>query len=219
MKIDKLGLLILGLLTAASGVLVLQLITGSPPVNNPNYMPITNKVLKKAAFIVAYRDYRDQEYFIPKEIFEKAGVSVVTASSQNGIAVGVDGGEAAVDLLLSALRGSDYDAIVFIGGPGAIKYLDVADSYRVAKEAIIGRKVLGAICVAPIILANGGILDGKKATVWSGPMNKTAIDLIRAGGATYVEAAVISDGLIVTGNGPDASEEFAKKIVEMIKKQ
>lgn len=201
----------------AGAILSVQLVVKSSVISNQNDMPIISNVdIRKAALIIAYRDFRDQEYFIPKKILEKSGIRVATVSNKEGIAIGSDGGEAPVGLLLSSFRAADYDAIVFIGGPGAAKYLDNADSYRVARDAVSFNKILGAICVAPIVLANGGVLDGKNATVWSGPMDKMAINIIKAGGAKYVDNRVVVDGLIVTGNGPDASEEFAREIIKMM---
>ncbi|MFH0792358.1 MAG: DJ-1/PfpI family protein [bacterium] len=216
-NINKQGLLTLCLLLLSSATLVVQLVSGSSAISNQNNMPIVNNVaIRKVAMVVAYRDFRDQEYFIPKKILEKSGIRVATVSNKEGIAIGIDGGEAIVSLLVSSLKATDYDAIIFIGGSGATKYLDNADSYRVAEEAISLNKILGAICVAPVILANGGFLDGKNATVWSGPMNKIAIDALKAGGAKYINKPVVVDGLIVTGNGPDASEEFTREIIKIM---
>ncbi|MEN6511444.1 MAG: DJ-1/PfpI family protein, partial [Chloroherpetonaceae bacterium] len=69
------------------------------------------------------------------------------------------------------------------------------------------------ICLAPVILANAGILKGKKATV-SGTESKT----IEVKGAKYTEPGVTIDGLIVTANAPRASRRFGQAIVELLKK-
>ena len=53
---------------------------------------------KKAVMIIAFRDFRDKEYFVPKEILEKAGIEVKTASNKKGTAIGADGGDTEVDL-------------------------------------------------------------------------------------------------------------------------
>ena len=46
---------------------------------------------KSIVMIIAFRDFRDAEYFVPKEILEEAGVEVKTASNKLGVAVGADG--------------------------------------------------------------------------------------------------------------------------------
>jgi protease I len=171
---------------------------------------------KKAVIIVAFRDFRDEEYFVPKEILEKAGVEIKTASNQKGKAIGADGGEVEVNLLVSEVKPADFDAVVFIGGPGCLSSLDNEDSYKVAKETISEGKVLAAICISPVILAKAGILEGKKATVWNSIMDKSAIKILEENDTVYQDKAVVVDGKIITGNGPAAGKEFGKAIIDAI---
>lgn len=170
--------------------------------------------MSKIAMVIAFRNFRDEEYFIPREIFQRAGAKITTVSTAIGNAIGIHGGEAGVQLTLEDVRASDYDAIVFIGGAGAKNLAENEDALRVVKEAAAAEKVLGAICIAPAILARAGILFGKKATVWSSSMDKSAVRILREEGALYKEGPVIIDGKIITANGPEAAREFAQKIVE-----
>ena len=171
---------------------------------------------KKVAMIIAFRDFRDAEYFVPKEILEKAGVEVKTASNKLGVAIGADGGEAKVDLLVSEINVADFDAIIFVGGPGALKNLDNEESYKLIKETVSQNKVLASICISPVILAKSGVLEGKKATVWTDPFSSQA-KILKEKGAIYEKKNVVVDGKIITANGPQAAEEFAKAIVEALK--
>ena len=168
---------------------------------------------KKIVIIAAFRDFRDEEYFVPKEILEQAGFDVKTASNKKGVAIGADGGEANVDFLISDIDILYFDAIVFAGGPGALAYLDTEDSYRVAKEAVAKKKILAAICIAPVILAQAGALRNKKATVWSAPMDKKGIEILKKNGATYEYKSVVIDGNIITANSPAVAGEFARAVV------
>jgi len=171
---------------------------------------------KKIAIIIAYKDFRDEEYFIPKEVLENAGAEIKTASTKKGTAIGADGGEVEIDLLVSEINPADFDAIVFIGGPGALKYLDNEDSYQLAKETISQNKVLAAICISPVILAKAGVISGKKATVWSNPLDKSAIKILENNGAIYQDESVVVDEKIITGNGPAAAEEFGETIIGVL---
>lgn len=168
---------------------------------------------------VAFRDFRDEEYFIPKEIFEKAGADITTVSTSPGIAIGVDGGEAKIDMLISDFSSINFDAVVFIGGSGTQKLLDDSVIHRIAQESIRRDKVVGAICVAPVILAKAKILQRKKATVWSSALDKSAVKILKDNGAIYIDESVVVDGKIVTGNGPGAAEEFAEKIIGLLAKK
>lgn len=172
---------------------------------------------KKIALIIAFRDFKDEEYFIPKEIFEGKGVKVITASTERGVALGADGGETGVDFLISELEPADFDAVVFVGGPGALKYLDNEISYKIIKETESCGKILGAICISPVILAKAGVLAGKRATVWSSSFDKWPIKILKENGAEYVNEDVVIDGKIITANGPSAAPKSAEKIVKILK--
>ena len=171
---------------------------------------------KKAAIIIAFRGFRDEEYFVPKEILEKAGFEIKTASNQKGTAIGADGGEVEVDLLVSEIKTADFDAVIFIGGPGCLVSLDNENSYKVAQETVSQNKILAAICISPAILAKAGVLQGKKATVWSSIMDKSAVKTLEENGAVYQDELVVIDGKIITGNGPDAAKEFGEAIIKTL---
>lgn len=171
---------------------------------------------KKIAQIIAFRDFRDEEYFIPRNIFLQKGAKVKTVSDKEGIAIGANGGEAKVDLKLEELNIDEFDAILFTGGPGALDHLDKEISYEIAKKTLGSGKVLGAICISPVILAKAGVLEGKKATVWSSTLDKEPIKILEENGVIFVDERVVRDGNIVTGNGPAAAKEFAEKIIEVL---
>ncbi len=171
---------------------------------------------KKIVMVIAFRDFSDEEYFIPKEILEKAGFEITTASNFSGIATGAYGGEIKVDILLDDLRVDDFEAIVFVGGTGAAKYVEDERIHSIIREFAEKNKVLAAICLAPAILARAGVLKNKKATAWLGPLDKTFIRVLEQEGAEYVAKSVVIDGKVITANGPTAAREFAQAIVRVL---
>jgi len=171
---------------------------------------------KSILIVIAYKDFRDEEYFKTREVFESAGAKITVASNKIGEAIGIEGNTVETEVLVKDANPKDYDAVVFIGGSGALTYLDNEDSYKLAKETIIGNKVLAAICISPVILAKAGVLDGRKATVWTSPVDKSAVKILEENGAEFNDEMVISDGMIITGNGPSASKEFAIKVMEVL---
>lgn len=172
--------------------------------------------MNNIAIILASKDFRDEEYFVTKEVLEKQGNTIKTISNDKS-AVGRFGGEAIVDILLEDLKIDDFDAIVFVGGNGAIELLDNDISYNICKECIKKDKILAAICISPVILAKADVLRGKKATVWSSNMDKSAISMLEENGAIYDPKPVIIDGKIITGQNPDASSDFALSIDKILK--
>ncbi len=168
----------------------------------------------KAVLIIAGENFRDEELFKTKRQLEDAGINTVTASTRTGLIRGMLGGTAEATVTLDGLDVDDYDAIVFIGGTGAAAYFGNFNALKIAREAAAKKKVLAAICIAPTILANAGLLQHVKATSFSSERAR----LIRAG-AIYTGVAVERDGLIITGSGPGAAELFGRTIAEAVNEQ
>lgn len=101
--------------------------------------------------------------------------------------------------------------LFFVGGAGSREYFNNPVAHKIAQDTLIQSKVLGAICIAPVILANAGLLKGKKATVFNSEINT-----IKAKGANYTGNPVEEDEKIITAIGPEAAYEFGNKIVEAI---
>jgi peptidyl-prolyl cis-trans isomerase A (cyclophilin A) len=168
---------------------------------------------KKILMIVAPQNFRDEEYFEPRKILEDAGAQVTTASLVTGPVTGARGGTATADILLSAAQPDDYAAIVFIGGSGAEVYRDNPDAHRLAAAFTSAGKPVAAICIAPAILANAGVLKGKKATAFS-----SAQQALTDGGAIVTPQPVVQDGLLITANGPEAAGAFGQALLAQLRK-
>jgi protease I len=181
---------------------------GKKQASTNNMNTAKNKIL----MVVSPIDFRDAEYFVPKAIFEKTGMEVRTASIQSGTAKGADGGEVKIDLTISDVNISDFDAVIFVGGPGMAQIVADDSLQMLAKKFYDAGKLTTAICVAPSILARAGILEGKQATSFDGVKED-----LKNGKANYTGNKVEVDGKIITANGPEAAKEFGEKIVEALK--
>ena len=177
----------------------------------------SNQKTKKAAMIIAFSGFKDEEYFVTKRTLENEGIEITTVSNKEGTASGADGGEAKVDITVSRLSVEDYDGIVFIGGSGCLENLDNENSYKIVAETVEKNKILGSICISPVILAKVGVLKGKKATVWSSALYKQSIKALKDNGAVYQDKDVVEDGNIITANGPSAAEKFGETIAAKLK--
>jgi protease I len=158
--------------------------------------------------VIAPKYFRDEEYFIPRDAFIANHYSVTTASEKLGDIVGSKGAIANASLLLKDVSASDFDCVVFVGGQGSYAYDHNHQIHRIAQDFYSQHKLTTAICHAPILLGNAGLLHDKKATVFSDDVSK-----LHALGAHYMPAAVVVDGTIITANGPAASTDFAKTII------
>ena len=177
----------------------------------PNTVEVPNLEGTRVVMVIAHRDFRDEELLKPQALLEKAGAQVTVASSSLEPATGALGAKVTPDVLLKDVDADAYEAVVFIGGPGAKEYWDDRTAHGLARQAVERGSVVAAICIAPVTLANAGLLDGKKATVW-----RTESGRLRAQGADYTGAEVEVDGRLITSNGPEAAEEFGKAIAEAL---
>ncbi len=166
----------------------------------------------KILYVIAQKGFKDDEYFIPKKMFEEDGMVVDVTSEKIGEAIGSDGGIAKVDLPLSEASMQHYKAIVVAGGPGALSLDGNEDLKRLLLEAMKEDKLVCAICIAPVLLARAGILRNRSATVWNED-DKQAAELHKYN-AMYFNEDIVLDKNIITANGPHAAEEFGKTIIE-----
>lgn len=173
--------------------------------------------MKKILFIIAKEGFREEEFFVPAEILRKADHQILVASDGNPgeTAIGADGGEAKIYFNFNEIDPRDFDLIVFVGGPGALKHLDNETSYKIAKKTVAEGGKLAAICIAPTILAKAGVLAGKRATVWTSSLNKKSIDVLKENSAIYVDEPVVVDE-IITANSPEAAEEFGNALLKIL---
>lgn len=173
---------------------------------------------KNILMIVAFKNFRDEEFIIPYQEFLKEGAKVTICSTQLGIAQGMFGHKTKVDLTTDQAKPQDYHAIVYIGGKGTPTVRSNDSAIHLLTEAMKDdTKILAAICWAPTILAKAGALNKKKATVWLGDdpeYEKKTSEVLTQYGANYIKEHVVSDGNIVTGDGADAALPFALKVIE-----
>jgi protease I len=163
---------------------------------------------KKIVMIIAERMFEASEFKELKDVFEQEGAKIIVACSTLSEASGSGLYVLTVkpDILITDIETKNFNAIVFIGGIGCAEYFDNPIAHKIAKQALDQGKIIAAICGAPVILANAGLLQGKKATT-SRSYN------IKQKGAIYTGNPVERDGNIITANGPAASKQFAEKIV------
>ena len=166
---------------------------------------------KKAVMIIARSNFRDEELLKPKEVLEKNGVIVTVASSSLKEATGMLGAKVKPDILFTNINVSEYDAVIFVGGTGASEYWDNPTAHKIANDAHNAKKIVGAICIAPVTLAKAGLLTNKKATTYS-----STVSDIKSSGAKYTGADVERDGNIITASGPAVAQKFGETIVKAL---
>ncbi|WP_018341529.1 DJ-1/PfpI family protein [Cytophaga aurantiaca] len=171
---------------------------------------------KRIVMLLASEKFRDCEFIVPKAFFEQSGIKVRVASTKL-TATGRFGFSVSSDVLIEYLNPADYDGIFFVGGAGSIEYIDNIKAKAVFEKFLELKKPIAAICAAPRNFLKWGLLKGKKCTGF----NKDGVFSSMAkeyGAIGLPEEEVVEDGLILTANGPEASEACAIAFIHLLNK-
>ena len=164
----------------------------------------------KTALVIFADGFEELEAVGTADILRRLGVKVTTAALNWKRATGAHGMEIATDASLGEACMGDYDVVVLPGGmPGAANLAADEQVADVLKRTSERGAVIAAICAAPFVLAEQGLLDGKKFTMYPGFDS-------RLNGLKYASDPAMRDGNIVTGKGPGAVFDFAAEIAEAI---
>ena len=168
--------------------------------------------MTRALMVIAPTVFRDEEYAVPKGVLEAHGIDVTTASVAPGECIGKLGmhahGHDRRFVMPSRTRGTPWCSWEV---PARQVFFDDADAHELARAQRDSGRVLAAICIAPSTLARAGLLDGVRATAF--PSQE---DDLRAHGAQWTGEPVTVDGRIVTGNGPEAAEQFGEAVAAVL---
>ena len=168
---------------------------------------------KKIAIIAADMVER-VELVKPRKALEQAGAKTELLSIKPGKIDAFDHFDKAeqikVDRLIEEADASDYDALMIPGGVGNPDQLRTDENAVSFVRAFFeAGKPVAAICHAPWVLIEAGVVRGRMLTSW--PSVQT--DIRNAGGTWVDEPAVVDRGL-VTSRKPDDIPAFSKKMIE-----
>lgn len=216
-KITALLLVIVLIITAAGCGRANGKETATPtpePTATPAPTPTPGPHVPTIAFVIANQQFNFKEYEACRVLFTIDQYKILTAGQQTGTAVSMDGKEVTVDTAIGAVNADELDALIVIGGSGATALYDDTALQALIQAVYAAGKPVGAICLAPVTLANAELLSGRDATVYP---DESAVTALTDAGANYIEDSdVVTDGTIVTANGPDASNDFAVAVQTLL---
>jgi len=137
------------------------------------------------------------------DVLRRCNIEVITVSvTGKRVIHGAHGISVMADALYRNASVRDSEAIILPGGKAAAQTLYAFESLKSTICSLCGQKrIIAAICAAPMVLGDAGILEGVKATCYPGFER-----FLKGGIAT--EGAVVEDGNVITGNGPGAALPF-----------
>lgn len=166
--------------------------------------------MKKVYLFLAY-GFEETEALTTVDLLRRAGIEVITVSvTANNIVTGAHRIPVVSDIKIDESNFCDADAIIIPGGQPGVNNLKACEKIRnIIKMSFDNNKLICAICAAPIILGEMGLLNGKKATCYPG--NESDLD-----GAILSNDIVCVDDNIVTSRGVGTAIDFALEIIKIL---
>jgi len=144
------------------------------------------------------------------DILRRAEIGIVLAGLLPGPIVGAHNINIIPDTTIDAVTAASFDMIVLPGGqPGTDNLNADRRIHALLAEFAAKEKLIGAICAAPIVLAAAGLLSGKKATCY--PSYREQLN-----GGIFEDTPVVSDGTIITSQGPGTAIDFGLAIASRL---
>ncbi|MGD0283516.1 MAG: DJ-1 family glyoxalase III [Dissulfurispiraceae bacterium] len=144
------------------------------------------------------------------DILRRADITVVIAGLHTGHIESARHVKVIPDTTIDAIHADNFDMLVLPGGQPGADNLNADQRVKgLVREFHDKGKLTGAICAAPYVLANAGVLEGRQVTAYPTYEN-------RLGNARYMDENVVSDGHILTSKGPGTALQFGIAIVEKL---
>ncbi|MCH9048377.1 MAG: DJ-1/PfpI family protein [Gammaproteobacteria bacterium] len=170
------------------------------------------KVLAPKVLVPLAQGCEELEAITIIDLLRRAGIEVTSAGLDAGSVTASRGVTLIPDTDLESALKSDYDMIVLPGGlPGADHLNNDERIKSVLKKMSNNDKYIAAICAAPKVLANVGVLTGKTATSYPG-----FLDGLGLSDTTLSDEAVVRDGKVITSRGPGTAMDFALELIEVL---
>ena len=168
---------------------------------------------KRILMVIPHENFRDEEFSEPHTIFIKEGAQITVASTDTTEAHGMLGMTVKPDILIDEVNALDYEAIVLIGGSGSPVLWDNEKLHEILRTAHKEKKIIGAICLAPVTLVKAKIMEGKTVTCYRTPDVEA---IFKEYNVQLSEKDVEVVDNIVTANGPPAATAYAEKIAQLL---
>lgn len=166
----------------------------------------------KVLVILPTTGFNDDELGPVKTTLETAGATLVYASASEGDVTSA-GGVTIKVVSITEPRTTELLGAVVIGGLGTISLVDNGIVHKALRMIERDRKPIGALSQGVAVLARGGLLKGKRATIFMSP---DMLKELKDGGAQYEKKPISMDGDLVTADGAASAERFAIVLRELL---
>ncbi len=146
------------------------------------------------------------------DLLRRAQIEVVVAALDDPFVTCSRGTQIIAEETLDDVLEEEFDMIVLPGGQPGANNLNADERIRkLLKQQAAKEKYTAAICAAPKVLANAGLLSKRNATAFPGTLEALTLP------DTQVQkTAVVVDGKVVTSRGPGTAMDFALTLIELL---
>lgn len=160
--------------------------------------------MKKRVLCLLNDGFEEIEVVTPVDLLRRADIEVVIAAMANKTVTGRGGIRIEADVLLADIDTSGFDMLFIPGGPGVGDLRQDGRAAVLAKEFTTAEKPVAAICAAPLILMDAGLLEGRRFTAYQSVREEL-------GGG--LDERVVVDGEIITSCGAGTALDFALALI------
>ena len=158
-------------------------------------------------YVFLAEGFEETEAITPIDMLRRCGKEVLTVGVTGKVVRGSHNIPVECDITIDEADVGGLEMIVLPGGmPGTLNLGADETVDKVIREFAAAGKLVSAICAAPSVLGQAGLLEGKKATCHPGFEDKLL-------GAAWLEEPVVVDGNIITSRGMGTAIAFALEIV------
>ena len=164
--------------------------------------------MKQAAVLMA-QGFEEGETATIVDILRRAGVLCTTFYFDQEFVTGMHGMKVKGDQPFGP-QVKEYDVVILPGGqPGGANLLSNPEVLEMVRYFDRENKYVAAMCSGTLVLAEAGVIEGKRVTGYTGYETKLT-------GGIFVPEVVAVDGNIITSQGPATPYPFAYKIGELL---
>ena len=165
--------------------------------------------MKKRVLCLLFTGFEEIETVAPVDLLRRAGVEVVVASlTGEKLVTGRCNITVQADAALADVAEQDFDLLLIPGGPGIKAVRADGRTAKLAQAYAQAGKPVAAICAAPTVLLDAGLLTGRRFTSHAGVLAELP--------ASQVRERVVEDGNLITSRGAATSVEFGLALVRRL---
>jgi 4-methyl-5(b-hydroxyethyl)-thiazole monophosphate biosynthesis len=164
------------------------------------------------ALVILAPGFEEIEAVTVIDVLRRCGIKVTIAGLSPNLVEGAHSIKIIPDKSIEQVHMRDFDAVVLPGGSPGFKNLRQDERVlHIIRRTSDSGKLVTAICAAPAVLSDAGVLKNRKCTIYPGMESE-----VEKEGSEVLEDFVVVDDNVITSRGPATALPFALKIAEKL---